>query len=144
MHCKFSQILVKLMAHIYILRFNLCAYLLYTNLDRKKSIKIEDLKEVYRTTFEARNKWQNILLELGVSSAIIVSIGVKCHDNPDDCYREGLREWLNGGEKSWGDLVNALSSPTVRHVDVSEKIKRDYIQSADTQSAETPSKCIVI
>ena len=101
---------------------------------RKMSIKIEDLKEVYRTTFEARTKWQNILLELGVGSATIESIGLKYRDNPDDCYREGLREWLKGGEKSWRDLMNALSSLTVGHIDVARVIERDHIQSAEATS----------
>ena len=93
------------------------------------SITIADLKSVYKVTFEARNEWKNILLELEVSSATIDSIGVKCHDNPKECYREGLKEWLEGGQRSWGDLVEALSSPTVGHSDIAMVIKRDYIQS---------------
>ncbi len=30
-------------------------------------------------------------------------------------YREGLLEWLKGGEGSWRDIVKALSSHTVGH-----------------------------
>ena len=101
------------------------------------SIAIADLKKVYRTTFEARNEWKNILLELEVSSATIKSIGMRCHDDPKDCYREGLSEWLEGGERSWGDLMEALSSPTVGHSDIAMAIKRDYIQSADTDTIIT-------
>ena len=98
------------------------------------TITLADLKKVYRITFEARKEWKNILLELEVSSATIRSIGVRCHDDPKDCYREGLSEWLEGGERSWGDLVEALSSPTVGHSDIAMVIERDYIQSAGTTS----------
>lgn len=103
------------------------------------SITIADLKTVYKTTFEARDEWTDILLELGVSSATIKSIGERCRDNPKHCYREGLTEWLEGGERSWGNLAEALSSPTVGHKDIAEVIEREYIQSTDTGSA-TPKR----
>ena len=104
------------------------------------SITAADLKKVYRTTFEARNEWKNILLELEVSSATIRSIGVRCHDDPKDCYREGLSEWLEGGVRSWGDLVEALSSPTVGHSDIAMAIKRDFIQSAGADTIITSGR----
>ena len=107
---------------------------------REMSITIADLKKVYTTTFEARNEWRNILLELEVSSATIDSIGVRYCDNPKDCYREGLSEWLEGGERSWGDLVEALSSPTVGHSDIAMAIKRDYIQSAGADTIVTSGR----
>ena len=113
---------------------------MYINFYRKMSITIDDLKNVYKATFEARNEWKNILLELEVSSATIDSIGVKCRDNPKECYREGLKEWLEGGERSWGDLVEALSSPIVGHSDIAMVIKRDYIQSVDTKAIVSPGR----
>ena len=104
------------------------------------SITIADLKKVYRTTFEARKEWKNILLELEASSATIRSIEVRCHDDPKDCYREGLSEWLEGGERSWGDLVEALSSPTVGHSDIAMTIERNYIQSAGADTTVTSGR----
>ena len=107
---------------------------------REMSITKDDLKKVYRITFEARYEWKNILLELLVSSATIKSIGVSCHKNPKDCYREGLSEWLEGGERRWGDLVAALSSPAVGHIDIAMAIDRDYIQSAGKASIVTSAR----
>ena len=95
-------------------------------------ITIADLKIVYKVTFEARNKWRNILLELEFSSAAIDSIGERWRGNPEDCHREGLKEWLESGERSWGDLVEALSSPTVSHSDIAMVIEREYIQQHST------------
>ena len=104
------------------------------------SLTIADLKKVYKAIFEARNEWKNILLELEVSSATIDSIGVKCRDNPKECYREGLKEWLEGGQRSWGDLVEALSSPTVGHCDIAMVIERNYIQSVGTATIVTSGR----
>ena len=53
-----------------------------------------------------------------MSTATIDSIGRRWRDNPDDCYREGLSEWLKSGERSWRDLTEALCSPTVDFSDL--------------------------
>ena len=103
------------------------------------SVSISDLREVYKVTYNARNKWRNILLELGVSNATIESIGTKWHDNSEDCYRDGLSQWLIGGERTWGDLVEALSSPTVGHRDIAMVIERDFVQSAGTAVVPNPN-----
>ena len=103
----------------------------------KMSLGIADLKKVYKTTFEARNKWKNILLELEVSSDTTDSIGEKYRDSPEDCYREGLKEWLKNGERNWRDLVEAFSSPTVGHGDLASVIEKEHIQHADSASTVT-------
>ena len=101
------------------------------------AIHSEDLEKVFAATFVARNQWINILLKLEFSSTVIESIRVRCHYIPEDCYREGLTEWLKCGEGSWGDLVEALTSPTVGHNVLAGKIERDYIKSAsDTNSSK--------
>ncbi|XP_064389656.1 serine/threonine-protein kinase Sgk1-like isoform X2 [Halichondria panicea] len=92
-------------------------------------LTIEDLKKVYLVTFDARVKWRNILLVLDVSPATINNVGTKWRDNPDDCYREGLSEWLTGGERSWEDVMAALSSPIVGHSDIASTIEREHVQS---------------
>ena len=120
----------------------------YKRLDdhQEEFITVKDLKIVYNGTFDARNKWQNILLALNISKATIESIGTRCRDNPDDCYREGLTEWLKGGERSWRELVEALSNRTVGHDDIATEIERAYIQSATNAPSIAPthsclSKC---
>ena len=103
------------------------------------SVSISDLKKVYIATFEARNKWRNILLVLDLSKATIESISKRWQDNPDDCYREGLSEWLESGERSWGDLVEALSSPIVGHSDIAMVIRRDYIPHVQSTGSILPA-----
>ena len=93
-------------------------------------LTIADLKRLYLVTFDARIKWRNILLILDVPSATIDSIGKEWSNNPNDCYREGLKEWLNAeGEKSWKDMVEALSSPIVGEFHIAKTIEKDHLQS---------------
>ena len=100
-------------------------------------LTIEDLKKVYLVTFDARVKWRNILLVLDVSPATINNVGTKWRDNPDDCYREGLSEWLTGGERSWEDVMGALSSPIVGFSYIARTIEKDHLQSTDVKSEGT-------
>ena len=102
----------------------------YFNTGQTPSITIADLKVVYRAMFKAHEQWQNILLELEVSSDVIENTHQKYGYNTVICCREGLRQWLEGGERSWVELVEALSSPTVGRSDIAKEIERDYILSA--------------
>ncbi len=92
-------------------------------------LKLSDLNKVYLATFDARAKWRNILLMLAVPPGTIDSIGTKWREDPDDCYREGLKEWLKDGERSWKDVVVAMSSPTVGHVHIARTVEKDHAQS---------------
>ena len=91
------------------------------------SLGIADLKVVYKETFDARNEWRSILLHLGVSSATITSIRRELQDKSADCYCEGLAEWLKGEGRHWRDIVEALSSPTVGHKALANKIEKEHL-----------------
>ena len=106
-------------------------------------LTIADLGDLYTTTFDARIKWRNILLVLRISSATIDSIGKEWSNNPDDCYREGLKEWLNEGEKNWKDVVKALSSPIVGHSDIAKTIVRGHEHAiVQSVSASNPTPVV--
>ncbi len=72
--------------------------------------------------------WRNFLLVLKIPSDKIDSIGKEWRDDPKEYYREGLKEWLKGGERSWKDVVRALSSPIVGHSDIANTIEKDHLQ----------------
>ncbi len=122
MHCTFNQLLLSI-PH-------------YRTGKLPGYLTIADLKKLYMATFDARNRWRNILLVLQVSPDTIDSIGKKWQDNPDDCYHEGLKEWLKSGKRSWEDLVEALSSPTVGLSDLAQTIEKDHLQCT---SASNPT-----
>ncbi len=101
-------------------------------------LTIADLGDLYIATFDARIKWRNFLLVLKIPSDKIDSIGKEWNNNPDDCYREGLKEWLKGGERNWEDVVKALSCPIVGHSDIARTIEKDHLQSTDVKSEGKP------
>ncbi len=97
-------------------------------------LTIADLGKLYIATFDARIKWRNFFLVIKISSDTIDSIGKEWNNNPDECYREGLKEWLKSGERSWEDVVKALCSPIVGHVHIARTIEKDYLQSTDASN----------
>ena len=101
---------------------------------RKMSLSIEDLQSVYSMTYGVRSQWFKVLLELGVPHDTIVSIRLIHRNNPDECYLEGLTEWLQFGRRSWRDLEEAFSSPAVGRYDMAEMI-RDHIRSIGSASS---------
>lgn len=86
-----------------------------------------NLAELYSATCDARDKWRSVLFLLGLSSDSVWNVARK-YDNPEDCYREGLKEWLKGGERTWKDVVEALSRAGLSHI--AKAIERDHVQSA--------------
>ncbi len=104
------------------------------------NLTIADLNKVYLATFDARIKWRNIMLMLEVSAATLETIGNEWSNNPEDCYREDLLEWLKGGERSWRDIVKALSSPTVGHSDIARTVEKDHVQSTNPTVVKSESK----
>ncbi len=104
------------------------------------SLTDDDLDKVYRATFDARIKWKNVLLALKLSSFTINSISMNCSNNPDDCYREGLSEWLRSGERSWKDMVEALSSPTVDYNNLARTIEKNHVQFTAGRSSPKPEE----
>lgn len=91
------------------------------------------LKEVYTKTYEARDKWRNILLALDVPLDTIHSIGTTWNNKADDCYREGLSEWLKGGVRTWRDMAKALSSPIVGYSDLASAIDHESVKVGSTE-----------
>ena len=133
-------------------QYKLCSYIslqyLIPHSTEKMSdyLTIADLNKVYLATFEARIKWRNILLMLEVSAATIRSISKEWANNPDDCYREGLLEWLKEGERSWKSMVEALSSPTVGHSDIARTVERDHLQSSNPTDVKSEGRyqCLIL
>ncbi len=62
-----------------------------------------------------------MLLALQVN---IETINIRCREDPDNCYLEGLSEWLKGDERSWTDMFKTLSRSSVGHSDLAKVVKR--------------------
>ncbi len=108
---------------VYQLDTNFFIYLNVYYYAEKMLCTIDDLHKVFSETYEARSKWPNVLLALGVNHTTINDIRVKFQNDSSDCYREGLSHWLTSGERSWEDVVKALSCPTVEMDPLAKKIR---------------------
>ena len=82
------------------------------------------LGDIYSRTFEARTKWFNIGLQLGVPKHTLDSISTNTHlYNDEDYYREMLKCWMKEGSAKMSDLVEVLEGPTVQMFDVAKKAR---------------------
>jgi hypothetical protein len=95
--------------------------LLYNNIG---DLSINDLRDVLRAVWEARVKWFNIGLELGVSPGTLNAIKKNNSQDPDNCLTAMLEYWLNNGEPkpSWAAVANALKSPIVGYAQLAEEL----------------------
>ena len=87
-------------------------------------LSINDLCDVLELVWEARAKWYNIGLKLGISAGTLNAIKTTNHQNPDDCLTAMIEEWLNNGKPNptWAAVAKALRSPMVGYGHLAEQI----------------------
>ena len=84
----------------------------------------DDLGDVLEAVWEARVKWFNIGLKLGISAGTLNAIKKNNNQDPDDCLTAMLEHWLNNGKPkpSWAELIKALKSPMVGYAQLAEEL----------------------
>ena len=66
--------------------------------------------------WEARTKWKNLGLVLGIHPTSMDAIAARCHHDPDHCFSEVLQQWLEGHgdtSRTWSTITTALRRPSV-------------------------------
>ena len=105
----------------------MCVCVIYTLYRLKKSrlLTVDDLAAVQRAVWEARSKWYNIGLELGLTVGTLDAIKQSNHYDIDGCFTEILKQWLRNFklEPTLNSLADALKSPTVGLAQLAEDIK---------------------
>ena len=85
---------------------------------------MDDVGEVYTKLYDARDKWFNIGLALGIKFNTLKSIKREQPDY-DDCLREMLAHRIqSGGPLTWADLSGCLRHPTVERNDLANGIDK--------------------
>ncbi len=115
-------------------------YMNHTHTPPSPLIEILDpscLRDLLQQTNKANTKWYDIGLQLGVLAHVLDGLRIQYQNNPSDCYREALKEWLNGGEGSWRGLSQALSSNTVREHKLAKEIDRKLLPTQAEQGTNT-------
>ena len=87
-------------------------------------LTIDNLGDVLEAVWEARVKWFNIGLKLGISPGTLNTIKKNNNQDPDDCLTAMLEYWLNNGnpKPSWAAVAKALKSPTVGYAQLAEEL----------------------
>ena len=72
--------------------------------------------------WEARSKWYNIGLELGLTAGTLDAIEETNHHVVNHCFRTTLMEWLRNSKlkPTMSSLADALKSPTVELAQLAE------------------------
>ena len=108
-------------------------------------LSVDDLADVQRKLCDVKTEWYNLGLELGLRPPTLDSIGAKYKDDPSQCFRQVLSEWLKGVEPppTWQAMIEALNSPTVAQYHLAEKIRPPASSmqplSPQPQSPQLPS-----
>ena len=87
-------------------------------------LSIDDIGDVLEAVWEARVKWYNIGLKLGISAGTLDSISKANNQNPDDCLTAMIKDWLKNGKPkpSWAQLAKALKSRMVGYAQLAEEL----------------------
>ena len=75
-------------------------------------LTINDLQVVKNDLWEARARWKDVGLELSMRQSTLDSIAITQRDDPGNCLREMLAEWLRGAgdpPRTWNTIVAALA-----------------------------------
>ena len=100
----------------------------------------DDLGDVLESVWEARAKWYNIGLKLGVSVGTLDSINKAANQNPDNCLTAVIKDWLKNGKPkpSWAAVAKALKSPMVGYGHLAEQLPQQNT-SVDTAHSNSSS-----
>ena len=107
-----------------------------------------DFNKIYETLFEARAKWYNLGLALGLDTGTLDSIKHNNKDECEACLREALKQQKHTTKLTWTEIIKALRSPTVEENIKADKLQRKYAPESMSQSSSQPSsyptpECVV-
>ena len=82
-----------------------------------------ELNTVLNLTWDARSKWYNIGLGLGISVGTLDAVKKDHREYCDECYTEVLKRWLrNDLSPTWRALADALRAPSVNMSHIAEQL----------------------
>ena len=89
-------------------------------------LALKDLSTVHEELYDARFKWYNLGLKLGVEVAMLDKIKQE-FSNASDCLREVLQHWLQSSPcPTWEEVCAALRSCTVGGHRLAQQLEGTY------------------
>ena len=104
---------------------------------------IKDLESVQTALWDARPKWYNIGLKLGVTAGDLDVIKRRNLNNDDECLTDLLAQWLRQANPppTWNSIIDALRSPTVNLTPLADQVESSSSKSSlDTASSTATVK----
>ena len=91
------------------------------------TLSIQDLVDVQNMAWEARTKWYNLGLGLGLPADSLDAFDANAK-KPEDSFRAMLSEWLrrHHPKPTWRALAKALKSPSVGLGQLAEQVTEEY------------------
>ena len=91
----------------------------------------KDLGTVQAALWDARPKWYNIGIQLGIDVTDLDVIRDRNMKNADECITEMIVNWLRKASHppTWNSIVKALQSPTVNLMQMAETIEQSDLCS---------------
>ena len=87
------------------------------------ALDTDDLRRVKNMTWDARSRWYDVGLELGMLADTLDAIRMDHRDYCGPCYTNMLKVWFrNDPNPTWSSLAEALRSPAVGLDDLAEKL----------------------
>ena len=77
----------------------------------------------------ARNKWKDLGEALGMDATKLDSTAIKQRDDPGNCLRDMLSDWLRGSvgpPRVWSTITAALRASTVDLGSIADEIEKEY------------------
>lgn len=81
-------------------------------------------------TFDARNKWLFIGLQLGLTDTMLSTIQSNNPSSEELQYTKMLSQWIEGGSATVEKLINAFEANTVQLKGMANKLRKKYAKIA--------------
>ena len=96
----------------------------------ENNLEEKDFRLVLSMVWEARSRWYNIGLELGISVETLDCIRQNDRDDAEKCFIDMIKRWLQSDEvedKSFKAMSTALKSPLVGREQVAEELEKSML-----------------
>ena len=91
------------------------------------SNKVNSLTELQKTIWDARPRYFNIGLDLGIDENTIQSIQISKKDRVEDCFQAVLSECVKKGI-TWDQVAEVLKAPAVGYEMLAEQVQERFCQ----------------
>ena len=101
-----------------------------------------DLPNVFEELHDVRAKWYDFGLQIKTRSSDLDAIKQKNREDPQDCFRELLSNWLRQADPkpTWEVVISALRSRTVGFEQLAESMAKKFLDTQTNTACDSKVK----